>query len=126
MEKVFEDADWEYCADVDEGKGDGLGDLYDLNDQKNSGPGEVCRWILELSKSRVTTAFGELVRRIVECGSRVDGILIPPVVETGAKVQNWVVVYDHIGSTERITYQEIPELGKWSTPLSRIIFTTIL
>lgn len=42
LEKIFEDADWEYCADVDERKGDGLGDLYGLNYQKNGGPGEVC------------------------------------------------------------------------------------
>lgn len=42
LEEIFEDADWEYCADVDERKGGGLGDLYILNYQKNGGPGEVC------------------------------------------------------------------------------------
>lgn len=117
VEKVFKDVDWEDCADMDEGKGDGLGDLYSLNDQNDAGPGHVYRWILELSKARITTAFGELVSRIIEGGWIVDGILIPPVVGTGAEVHNWTVVYDNTGFREPVTHQAVPELGKFRPSL---------
>ncbi|OBT70443.1 hypothetical protein VE03_00034 [Pseudogymnoascus sp. 23342-1-I1] len=110
VENVFKDVDWEACADMDEGKGDGLGDLYSLNDQNDAGPGQVCRWILELSETRITTAFGDLVNRIIKGGWEVEGSLIPPAVETGVNVQNWTVVYDHTGSTEPIRHQAVPEL----------------
>ncbi|KAL5350093.1 hypothetical protein ACLOAV_005130 [Pseudogymnoascus australis] len=117
VENVFKDVDWEDCAEMDEGKGDGLGDLYSLNDQIDAGPGQVCRWILDLSRARITTAFGELVSRIIEGGWGIDGGIIPPVVQTGDKVQNWTVVYDHTGSTEPITHQAVPELELSQMPL---------
>lgn len=122
VEKVFEDVDWEGCADMDEGKGDGLGYPYNLYDQNDSGPGGVCRWILELSEAHITTAFGELVSRIVEAGWEVEGILFPPGAETLVKVQkspdmnpawfNWTVASGRAGPMEPITYQAVPELGK--------------
>lgn len=126
VEKVFDDVDWEECADVDEGKGDGLGDLYGLDDRNDGGLGQVCRWILELSEAGIATAFGELVSRITEGGWRVDGILIPPVVETGAKLHNWTVGYDNTGLTVPITYQAVSELGKLPASLLHFVVIAIL
>ncbi|OBT80646.1 hypothetical protein VF21_00320 [Pseudogymnoascus sp. 05NY08] len=127
VEKVFEDVDWEGCADMDEGKGDGLRYPYNLYDQNDAGPGGLCRWILELSEAHITTAFGELATRIVEAGWEVEGILIPPGAETLVEVQespdvnptwfNWTVAYGHAGPTEPITYQAVPELTLPQVPL---------
>ena len=122
VEKVFEDVDWEGCADMDEGKGDGLGYPYNLYDQNGAGPGGVCRWIMELSEAHITTAFGELVSRIVEAGWEVEGILFPPGAEIFVEVQespdvnptwfNWTVASGRAGHTEPITYQAVSEPGK--------------
>jgi hypothetical protein len=122
VSKVFRRVEWDECADMDEGKGDDLGDLYSLDDRKDGGLGEVCREILELSERGVTNAFANLVSRIIESGEEVDGILIPPAVESGVEVQenpeveatafNWTVVYDHTGFTEPIKYKAVPELCK--------------
>jgi hypothetical protein len=132
VEKVFGDVEWDECADMDEGRGDGLGDLYSLHDQKDGSLGEVCREILELSDRGVTNAFAILVARIIDSGGKVDGILIPPAVETGVDVLehpeieatafNWTVVYDHTGFTEPVIYQAVPDLGKSPTSILKLRF----
>ncbi|KFY76451.1 hypothetical protein V499_03873 [Pseudogymnoascus sp. VKM F-103] len=122
VETVFGEVDWKCCADIDEGKGDGLGYPYNLYDQNDGGPRGVCRWILELSEAHITTAFGELVSRIVEAGWDVEGILLPPGAETSVEAQespdinptwfNWTVASGRAGPTELITYQAVPEPSK--------------
>ncbi|OBT56056.1 hypothetical protein VE04_04203, partial [Pseudogymnoascus sp. 24MN13] len=127
VETVFGDVDWKCCADIDEGKGDGLGYPYNLYDQNDGGPGGVCRRILELSEAHITTAFGELVSRIVEAGWDVEGILLPPGAETSVEAQespdinptwfNWTVGSGRAGPTEPTTYQAVPEPKLSQVPL---------